>query len=48
MQDFTNQYFATMWHQQDILSLWHPANASLYAIATNLTPYLQTNASNEK
>jgi hypothetical protein len=44
-----NQYFTTVWHQQDVLSFWHPTYASLCAIATILTPSgLQTNASNEE
>jgi hypothetical protein len=49
IQDFVNQYFTTMWRQQDVLSFRHPAYASPYAIATILTPFgLQTSASNEK
>jgi hypothetical protein len=49
IQDFVNQYFITVWHQQDVLSFLHPAYASLCAIATILTPfYLQTNPSNEE
>jgi hypothetical protein len=40
-----NQYFTTVWHQQDVLSFRHPAYASPYAIATILTPFcLQTSA----
>jgi hypothetical protein len=37
-----------VWYQQDVLSFRHPTYASLCAIATILTPYLQTNASNEE
>jgi hypothetical protein len=49
IQDFVNQYFVIVWHQQDVLSFQHPAYASPYAITTILTPfYLQTSASNEK
>jgi hypothetical protein len=48
-QDFVDQYFITVCHQQDVLSFWHPAYISLCAIATILTPScLQTNASNEE
>jgi hypothetical protein len=43
-----NQYFATVWHQQDVLLFWHLAYASLCGITTILTPCLQTNASNEE
>jgi hypothetical protein len=44
-----NQYFTTVWHQQDVLSFWHPAYASPHVIATILIPFgLQTSASNEE
>jgi hypothetical protein len=44
-----NQYFVIVWHQHDVLSLWHLAYASPYAIVTILTYFcLQTSASNEK
>jgi hypothetical protein len=37
-----------LWHQQDALSFWHPAYASLCAIAIIRIPYLQTNALNKE
>jgi hypothetical protein len=44
-----NQYFATVWHQQHVLSFRHPAYASSYAIVIILTSFcLQTSASNEE